>query len=359
MDKVLLVSALYKFKSKTDFSLYIERANDLISNTYCDMVVFTEASIVDVLVKRNNLTIIILEASEWESNKFAKEEEFYEQIPNFRICFWVWDELDIKMIKIYMEKHIFVNRAIDAFPNYKYYIWNDIGVKSKPVRLFKKYLSSYPDISKIDSMNLGDKICFQMRRYPTQEEKNKKIQLSIDGIASIIGGAIIVGNKNAWRTFKILYRRSIDYFKLNNLFWGNDEPVYFNMIMKNPNNATAVYTVNPTLVNGIITSDCNFFGYFGAYALFSGDSNFKLTLFDNPIYKLNGNIKEATWGAGSQYSDVTNIIRNLPPNTNILLDNFIFPDDPASGKFKTLYVQYENGKVDEVNEYEVFSINPS
>jgi len=356
MDKLLLVSALYKFKSKLDFNIYVEHANNLISNTYCDMVIFTEAPTVDLLVKRNNLKIIVLDTSEWKSNMFATEEEFNSMIPKFKDSFGVHHrEIESKMIKMYMEKHIFVNKTIDMFPNYKYYIWNDIGLKIKPIRLFKKYLSTYPDIGKIDSLNIGDKLCFQMRRYPFDEEKNNTFQLEDICDASIIGGGIIIGNKIAWRTFKILYRKTLEYFKLNNIFWGNDETLYFHILMKYPKYATALYTISPVVGIGIIHDNIRYYGFFGAYILLSKDSTYKVTLFDNPD-RVVGRAKRITWGEGNDYYDVTNIINNLPSNKIILLDYSLFPYDPAKGKFKSLFFEYEDGRVDELKEYDLFSI---
>ena len=356
MDKVLLVSALYKFKSKIDFSLYIERANDLISNTSVDMVVFTEAPTVELLNKRHNVKIIVLEIDQWESNNFATPEEFNSMIPLFQDAFFVRHrEIDPAMIKMYMEKHIFVNKVIDMFPNYKYYIWNDIGVKIKPIRLFKKYLSTYPDIGKIDSLNIGDKLCFQMRRYPFDEEKNNTFQLEDICDASIIGGGIIIGNKIAWRTFKILYRKTLEYFKLNNIFWGNDETLYFHILMKYPKYATALYTISPVVGIGIIHDNIRYYGFFGAYILLSKDSTYKVTLFDNPD-RVVGRAKRITWGEGNDYYDVTDLINRLPTNKVILLDYSLFPYDPAKGKFKSLFFEYEDGRVDELKEYDLFSI---
>ena len=194
-----------------------------------------------------------------------------------------------------------------------------------------------------------------MRRYPFESEKDRKIQIEDVCHASIIGGGIYFGNKMAWKMFKILYRKTLEYFKSNNIFCGNDETLYFHILMKYPKYATAFYTINPAIGIGIINDDIKYYGFFGGYILLSKDSPYKLTLFDTPEHIV-GRAKRITWGEGEDYYDVTDIINNLPLNKIILLDYSLFPYDPAKGKFKSLFFEYENGKVDELKEYELFSI---
>jgi hypothetical protein len=133
---------------------------------------------------------------------------------------------------------MFVERALQLFPDFSHYLWMDIGCVRKDAEL-KPYLSSFPSINKLQLLNIGDKICFQLRRDISINGLNKFNSLQC---SPYIAGGIIIGSYKAWTQFPQLYQKSLATLKNMKVLWGNDEHVYTQMLITNREHITAIET---------------------------------------------------------------------------------------------------------------------
>ena len=237
MKNILTVSALYKIKSKRPFEEYVRFMTLLITSTSHEMVIFTTEDIKHFIPLRANIHIIILPIEEWYSHSFSHQDEYNIMARFYAIVHEIRD-YDTNLIKVYAEKHMFVNRALKLFPNYSYYLWMDIGCVRMDTEL-KPYLATFPSINKLQLLNIGDKICFQLRR-----------EIFIDGFKDFnklqckayIAGGIIIGSHKAWSNFPQLYQTSLASLKKVPILWGNDEHVYTYMLLTNSDHIVALQT---------------------------------------------------------------------------------------------------------------------
>lgn len=348
---VLVVSAFYKIDSKRSFEAYLKRIHYLLSNTTCNFLIFTSEDMVDILPKRQGIEYRILPISEFYSNQFATEEE-YETIRKWYSNSVAEKPISVELIKIYAEKHMFVNRAIDLYPNYSYYIWNDIGMVIGEYVV--PYLPTFPSISKIHQLNIGDKICFAVRDTVSLNEYNSGIPEARIRLDCPIAGTVILGNKVAWRRFIPLYHASLSYLKKNQGCWGNDEHVYFHMLCKNPDTITGVITYGFKLPIKDIYQ-CNSWNMF-TYML-SDKFTDEIETFQQ-VRSIDGysNINHAFWGIPSKYTDVTDILKNKKDTSRIYIDCNLFNADPTPGVSKQLYIEYNDGRTQCINEYKYCSL---
>lgn len=349
MDTVI-VSALYRVDSKRPIKEYITRAEYLILNTVSDMVIYTTTDVQPLLPKRKGVTTVILPIEEFYSQTLATKEE-YESMAGWYSNVTAKKPIGSDLLRIYAEKHMFVNRTIDRFPGYSYYVWSDIGIVWG--RCVTHYLKTYPSISKINSLNLGDKICFSIREAITLEEyttgfSNHRLRLDAP-----IAGSIILGNKVAWRNFIKFYHKSFECVRQNNKCWGNDEHIYFHMLCKNPDNFTGINVVGvelPVQKGYAITWNRMCFLLSDVYAN-------RLDMFE-PITPISGypNIVKASWGFEDKQLDVTQYFREKKDTSNITLSYKLFKTDPAPGKAKQLRIEYDTGVIDTIQEYSTFGL---
>ena len=68
------------------------------------------------------------------------------------------------------------------------------------------------------------------------------------------------------------------------------------------------------------------------------------------------NIKSATWGSDSNVIDAKRILTSRIDIENIFVSWNLFPSDPAYGKKKCLKIEYEDGRIQVIQEYETFSV---
>ena len=347
---VLVVSAFYRINSKRPFEAYLTRIEYYLKNTTCKILIFTTEDLVPVLSMRKNLEFCIVPFENFYSQQIATDDEYA------KMSEWYSNSVAKKsvcsnLIKLYAEKHMFVNRAIDMYPNYLYYLWNDIGcIWGDDV---VPYLSSYPSLSKIESLNIGDKICFPVRDKVSLKEYSSGIPEPRKQLDAPTGG-LILGNKVAWRKFVRIYHSSLSYLKLNGHCWGNDEHVYFHMLCNNPNDITGVITYGFKLPIKDIYQ-CNSWNMI--MFLISDLYNNPILKFE-PIKSIDGipTIKSATWGNHLASLDVTNIFRNKKDNSTMYIDFNLFPVDPCRGMNKFLTIEYENGNKEVVSEYRYLHI---
>jgi hypothetical protein len=349
---VLVVSAFYQMVSKRTIDQYKQRIDFFLNNTTCKILIFTTDDCIPLLNVRDNLEFRIVPIEDFYSNQFASEDE-YEKMTEAYSKLTAEKPVSTDLLKVYAEKHMFVNRAIDMYPDYKYYIWTDIGFvigeQTAP------YLPTFPSISKIQSLNIGNKICFAIRDTVNLSEYNCGIATPRVHLDTPIAGTIILGNKNAWRTFIHLYHRSLLYMKNNGYYWGNDEHVYFNMLCNDPNNVTGVITYGFKLPIQDIYQ-CNSWNMF-AYMLsdlYTGPiETFK------PVRGVEGysNIQSATWGSEDSFIDVTEFLRNKKDTSRLYVDYKLFPYDPAPKRLKYLEIDYTDGRTQRVREYSYVTLN--
>ena len=114
---ILTVSALYKINSKRSFEEHIRFANIFITSTTHEMIIFTTEDIKEFIPIRENIHIIILPIEQWYSHSFANENQ-YNRITRFYSAIHGARHIDSNLIKVYAEKHMFVNRALELFPNF-------------------------------------------------------------------------------------------------------------------------------------------------------------------------------------------------------------------------------------------------
>lgn len=70
----------------------------------------------------------------------------------------------------------------------------------------------------------------------------------------------------------------------------------------------------------------------------------------------NLNIKSATWGSDSNVIGAKRILTSRIDIENIFVSWNLFPSDPAYGKKKCLKIEYEDGRIQVIQEYETFSV---
>jgi len=239
---ILTVSALYKINSKRPFEEYIHFMNILITSTTHKMVIFTTEDIKHFIPMRENIHIIILPIEEWYSHSFASENQ-YKTITQFYSVVHNVRNIDSNLIKVYAEKHGFIYRALQAFPNFSHYMWMDIGCIRMDAEL-KPYLSSFPSINKLQLLNIGDKICFQLRR-----DLNTCYLSDFNSFrcSPYIAGGIIIGSSKAWAQFPQLYQTSLAVLRKMKVLWGNDEHIYTHMLITNREHITAIETYHDNI----------------------------------------------------------------------------------------------------------------
>jgi len=238
---ILTVSALYKIKSKRPFEEYIHFMNIFIRSTTHEMIIFTTDDIKQFIPMRENIHIIILPIEQWYSHSFADENQ-YKRITQFYSVVHNVCNIDSNLIKVYAEKHMFVARALEAFPNFSHYMWMDIGCIRMDAEL-KPYLSSFPSINKLQLLDIGDKICFQIRRDIFNPSDFNTLRCS-----PYIAGGIIIGSSKAWANFPQLYQTSLASLKQMKVLWGNDEHVYTHMLITNREHITAIETYHDDIL---------------------------------------------------------------------------------------------------------------
>uniref|UniRef100_A0A6C0IBN8 Nucleotide-diphospho-sugar transferase domain-containing protein n=1 Tax=viral metagenome TaxID=1070528 RepID=A0A6C0IBN8_9ZZZZ len=234
---ILTVSALYKINSKRPFEEYFYFMRLLITSTTHKMVIFTTEDIKHFIPMRENIHIIILPIEEWYSHSFANENQ-YKRITQLYSIIHNVRRIDSNLIKVYAEKHMFVKRALQLFPDFSYYMWMDIGCVRMDAEL-KPYLTTFPNINKLQLLNIGDKICFQLRRDISINNLNDFNSFRCN---PYIGGGIIIGSSKAWAQFPQLYQTSLASLKKMKVLWGNDEHIYTDMLIKNQEHITAIET---------------------------------------------------------------------------------------------------------------------
>lgn len=345
---VLVVSALYRIQSKRPIEEYLKRASYLIHNTSCNFLIFTTPDVEFLIPRRAGVKTCILPIEDFYSNKFATPEE-YESMAKWYSADTAKTHVSPELLKIYAEKHMFVNRAIDKFPEYSYYVWNDIGTIWGDCVL--KYLPSYPSISKINSLKLGDKICFSVRDVVNLEEYTSGIPADRARMDPPIAGSIILGNKLAWQKFALNYRASLKQLQCAGKYWGCDEHVYFHMLSKNPDDTTGV------VVKGVYLPVPE--GYAITWNMFTfilSDIHLPKPIMFEPIVSTNGypHIKNAFWGNEASRIDVTDVLRNKRDNSQIFLSYKYFQEDPVPGVIKHILIEYIDGRTQLVEEYTPF-----
>ena len=234
---ILTISALYKINSKRPFEEYIHFMKLLITSTTHEMVIFTTEDIKQFIPIRENIHIIILPIEGWYSHSFSSDFEYNRIMHYYRRIHNIANN-DINLMKIYAEKHMFVNRALKLFPNFSHYMWMDIGCIRMDSEL-KPYLKSFPSITKLQELNIGDKICFELRRDLTKHYLNDYNSFYCK---PYIAGGIIIGTYKAWIQFPQLYHKSLTTLKKMKVLWGNDEHVYTYMLLTNSEHIIALQT---------------------------------------------------------------------------------------------------------------------
>jgi len=340
------VSAFYQMESKRTLDVYKTRIDYFLKNTTCKILIFTTEDCIPFLNVRSNLEYRILPRESFYSQHFATESEYTEMAKWYSNAV-AEKSVSIDLLKLYAEKHMFVNRAIDMYPHYTYYIWNDIG--SIIGDTAAGYLPSYPSLSKIQSLNIGDKICFAVRDNVQFNEYTTGIPNKRRHLDTPVAGTVILGNHIAWRRFIPMYHRSLAYLKENGHCWGNDEHVYFHMLCNNPRDTTGVITYGFKLpIDNIYEAHSwNMFTY-----LLTGRHADAIEMFE-PIHAVDGykNIKSAKWGYGNSVIDVTQIFHIKKDTSRVYVDCKLFMIDPIPGHVKYLNIEYKNGKSQRVYEY--------
>jgi hypothetical protein len=349
---VLVVSAFYKIDSKRSLEIYMTRINLLIKNTKCKFLIFTNEDTLPHIPMREGIELRVLPIEDFYSNSFASNNE-YEIMTKRYSTHTAENPVSSDLIKIYAEKHMFVNRAIDLYPNYSYYLWNDLGSLVGPDT--NPYLASYPSISKIKQLNIGDKVCFSIRANVSLHEYSTGIPDKRIHLDTPIAGTIILGNKRAWRNFIPMYHRSFNQLKQNSGYWGNDEHVYFHMLCNNPEHITGVFTYGFKLPIPDIYQ-CHSWNMFGF--LLSDLYTDPIIKFE-PIRVVSGypNISKALWGSNDRKIDVKSYFHNKKDNSRVYLDYTTFKEDPAPGRSKTLYIEYLDGRKQWADEYTYLDLN--
>ena len=348
---VLVVSAFYQMESKRGLEIYKTRIDYFLKNTTCKILIFTTEDCIPLLNVRNNLEYRILPKESFYSQHFATESEYTEMAKWYSKAV-AEKTISVDLIKLYGEKHMFINRAIDMYPHYKYYIWTDIGFVIGEDTI--PYLPSYPSLSKIESLNIGDKICFAVRDSVQIDEYRSGVADKRIRLDTPVAGTIILGNHVAWRRFIPLYHRSLAYLKKNGRCWGNDEHVYFHMLCNNPKDTTGVITYGFKLPIPDIYK-CNSWNML-AYLLTDRYTD-PIEMFE-PIQPIDGykNIKSAKWGYGNSVTDVTHIFHNKKDTSRVYVDCNLFLVDPLPGHVKYLDIDYKNGKSQRVYEYKYVTL---
>ena len=338
MDSVI-VTALYKFKSKKPFEDYIQYLNDFVLNVNKTIILFTSPDLIETIPKFHNLKIIPLSIDDWKSNELMTQIEYDEYVQEYSERYMKKEVPDSKLFKIYLEKYVFVTRATELFPNYKYYVWADAGcIRDKE---WIPYLHSFPSTLKIDSIGIGNKICFQNRFHISNY---KTYQLDKFGF---ISGSIILGNKLAWKNFRNMFLECFYEMKELKDLVVQDELIYCKMFYKFPNDVMMVETFHPNICPEILNRYRT--DWFGAISLFSDKHIDTIRVTNrNPI-----KITFASWGVEEFRIDVTHEIRQLIDKTPITIDNSMFFDTGAWRK-KFLFIHYENGMIQRVDQDSVW-----
>ena len=348
--ETLLVTALYRFESKRPLDAYISCVKTLIMNTICDTVIFTTEDLTYLIPKRKGVEIIILPVDEWYSNVYASPKEYEEMVKKYNDMSGkngntIYNS-NVNLIKIYAEKHIFVNRAINLFSNYSYYVWHDIGgfVNNE----ITHYFSSFPSINKIRALNIENKVCFCILNDITINHYKSGIVLNSHNCA--ISGSMIIGNKYAWRKFIGMYQTSLRFLQENDGYWGNDEHVYFHMLCKNP-----IHVIGINIHGDLLPIPTSIWSR--AKYLLSDSYTTPLTLFE-PIKEIIGypNVKNALWGVNGNNVDVTDFFNNKKDTSQMHLKHTLFEVDPAPGFFKYLTIEYHDGTIQKQKEWDVFNL---
>lgn len=245
-----LVTAFYEMRSKFPPTRYLQWIDAFYRNYPGYMVIYTEEKYKPIFETmreqfKDKTLIICLPRAEWGAVK------------DFPAGFWeAQHALDHEKVihspELYMiwyQKNDFVQRTIRENPfGHQKFMWCDAGVIRNP--FFQECIKHMVHGQRI----LADKMTVLEIGPITAEEK---AEYAANGLADFhrnkdrIGGGILAGGVEAWKTWDMHYREMIQAFNARGWFIGKDQNVFVNMVLRWPRDmhvvrvSPAAPTMNP------------------------------------------------------------------------------------------------------------------
>ena len=121
---VTVVTSWYRISSKYSTETYLEWINRFLSIP-CNLIIFTD-TVEDFAVKRENVRVIHLDISDFETSKYDDYWKYCEHIDIERKS---GVNHSVKLYKLWAEKVFLCNRAVKLNPfGTEYFCWCDIGI---------------------------------------------------------------------------------------------------------------------------------------------------------------------------------------------------------------------------------------
>ena len=216
-SNVSLVTCFYKFKSKHTFEEYNYWIKNLLTNIYCNIIIFTSNDLAEFLEDlatsngNKNVYIITKEFDDLEINKKYKkiwdEQHRIDPTPKIRTkeCYIIWNS-----------KMQFVKEAIEINPfNSEKFIWNDIG--SMRDDAFCNQLAKYPLENRISNDKMDIVI---IQEFDDRDYKKKYFQNMVR-----LSGSIFGAHKTIFLQIIDLYYKYFDEYLKKRLFIGCDQQI--------------------------------------------------------------------------------------------------------------------------------------
>ncbi len=233
-----LVTAFYEMKSKFPSAQYLQWIQNFFHNYPGYMVIYTDDKYKPLFEEmraafQDKTKIICLPRESWGACK------------DFPDGFWESQyELDHEkghspeLYKIWYQKNDFVQRTIKANPfGHKKFMWCDAGAVRDSFT--QKCISAMTHGQRIHADKMS---VLQIEPFTADE----RAVYHTKGLANFqynknrIGGGILAGGVEAWRTWDKHYREMIGEMVKKGMFVGKDQNVFANMVLRWPSDAHVV-----------------------------------------------------------------------------------------------------------------------
>ncbi len=233
-----LVTAFYEMKSKFPSAQYLQWIQNFFSTYPGYLVIYTDDKYKPIFEAmraafQDKTKVISLPRSSWGARQ------------DFSADFWdAQYELDHEkghspeLYMIWYQKNDFVQRTITANPfGHKKFMWCDAGAvrdqfTQKCIRTMthgQRILADKMTVLQIDPFTADERAVYHTKSLANfQYNKNR------------IGGGILAGGVEAWRTWDKHYREMIAEMVKNGLFVGKDQNVFANMALRWPRDVHVV-----------------------------------------------------------------------------------------------------------------------
>lgn len=234
----ILVSCYYLIKSKPGrtHELYRQWYSNMLECLTCPLIVFTDEKSKEYLTekKENPLVKFII----------LPFDELYFYKGNYGLDFWLNQEKidpnhqrSWQVSLLYNEKCHFVERVLTMYPEYKWYIWIDIGLFRQKMKDMKFAYANHCNEDKMTLLQINQRKPFMDENYVFKAANNV-----------FLGGGVQVATKKIWNEWILLYNEMFKYYTTNGTV-NCDQGLLASIALRNPKLVELIPTIKVKSLN--------------------------------------------------------------------------------------------------------------